>query len=98
MAGRASAGIAAGLRAVARAVLELVSPPRCAACGEPISSEPFCAVCAEAIEAVPPGCGRCGLPGPEDPCGACRSAPPAFDAVQAGGLFGGPLADAVHAL
>ncbi len=97
MAGRANAGIAAGLRAVARALLELVYPPRCAACGEPISSEPFCAVCAEAIEAVPPGCGRCGLPGPEDPCGACRTAPPAFDAVQAGGLFGGPLADAIHA-
>jgi ComF family protein len=88
---------AAALRGVARALLELVYPPRCAACGEAIAAEPFCAVCAEAIEPVPPGCRRCGLPGGEDPCGACRASPPAFDALQAGGLFGGPLADAIHA-
>ena len=47
---------------------------------------------------VPPGCRRCGRPGPDDPCGACLASPPAFDTVRAGGLFGGPLADAVHAL
>jgi ComF family protein len=55
-------------------------------------------VCAEAIERVPPGCARCGHPGAGALCGACGASPPAFDAVRAGGLFGGPLADAVHAL
>ncbi len=86
------------LRPVARALLELVYPPRCAACREPARVEPFCPICAEAIDPVPPGCVRCGAPGPDPLCGACLAAPPAFDAVLAGGLFGGPLADAVHAL
>jgi ComF family protein len=85
-------------RGVARALLDLVWPPRCAACGAGVAAEPFCALCAEALEPVPPGCGRCGQPGPDALCGACRAAPPAFDAVRAGGLFGGPLADAIHAL
>jgi ComF family protein len=86
------------LRATARALLELVYPPRCAACREPVRTEPFCPVCAGAVDPVPPGCARCGAPGPDPVCGACLAAPPAFDALQAGGLFGGPLADAIHAL
>jgi ComF family protein len=84
-------------RDLARALLEFVYPPRCAACGEPVRVEPFCPVCADAVDEVPPGCARCGQPGPDAICGACLAAPPAFDAVQAGGLFGGPLADAIHA-
>ena len=88
----------AALATVARAVLDLVYPPRCAACGDATAREPFCPTCAGAVDPVPPGCARCGLPGPDAVCGACLSAPPAFDAVLAGGLFGGPLADAVHRL
>jgi ComF family protein len=84
-------------RAAVGALLDLVYPPCCAACGEPARRSPFCDVCAGAVDPVPPGCGRCGQPGPDALCGACRAAPPAFDAVRAGGLFGGPLADAVHA-
>lgn len=82
-------------------LLDLLFPPRCPACGEPSrpgAAGPFCDVCHEALLPVPPGCRRCGRPGPDDPCGACLASPPAFDAVRAGGLFGGPLADAVHAL
>jgi ComF family protein len=85
------------LRALGSALLELVYPPRCAACGEDTRVEPFCPICAEALEPVPAGCRRCGLPGPADPCGACLASPPAFVSLAAGGLFGGPLADAVHA-
>jgi ComF family protein len=81
-----------------RAVLDLLYPLRCAACGEPAEDEPFCPVCADAVDAVPSGCARCGAPGPDSPCGACRASPPAFDAVRAGGLLGGPLADAIHAM
>ncbi len=83
------------------AVLDLLYPPRCAACGEGLRStaeEPFCPVCREAVDAVPPGCRRCGLPGPDALCGGCHADPPAFTSLAAGGLFGGPLADAVHAL
>jgi ComF family protein len=80
-----------------RALLELVYPPRCAACGEPVGEEPFCPICADALLPVPSGCACCGQPGPDLRCGACRSEPPPFEAVRAGGLFGGPLADAIHA-
>ncbi len=95
--GGALTAAAAALRGVAAALLQLVYPPRCAACGEGVAEEPFCAVCGEAVDPVPSGCARCGLPGPDPLCGACRADPPAFDAVRAGGLFGGPLADAIHA-
>jgi ComF family protein len=85
---------------VGGAFLDLLYPPRCAACGDPApgAGPPFCATCAEAIDPVPPGCRRCGLPGPDPVCGGCYAAPPAFAGVQAGGLYGGPLADAVQAL
>jgi ComF family protein len=85
-------------RAAVGALLDLVYPPRCAACGEPVQGGAFCGVCAGAVDPVPPGCARCGQPGPGALCGACQAAPPAFDAVRAGGLLGGPLADAIHAL
>jgi ComF family protein len=78
------------------ALLDLLYPPRCAACGEP--GEPFCAPCAEALLPADTGCPRCGRPGRAATCGPCTINPPAFEAIQAGGLFGGPLADAIHAL
>jgi ComF family protein len=90
--------IAQALLRAARALLELVYPPRCAACREPLREEPFCPLCADALLPVPAGCARCGQPGADDRCAACRAEPPAFEAVRAGGLFGGPLADAIHAL
>jgi ComF family protein len=90
----------AGASAFGTALLDLLYPPRCAACGEGIASSsegPFCAVCAEAVDPVPAGCRRCGLPGPDPVCGACLADPPSFSSCRAGGLFGGPLADAIHA-
>jgi ComF family protein len=83
------------------ALLDLVFPPRCAACGEPPrAGTPFCGVCAEAVDAVPDPCPRCGRPGAgrAAPCPACALAPPAFSGAGAAALFGGPVADAVHAL
>ena len=46
---------------------------------------------------MPPGCAACGQPGAGPRCPACRAEPPAFFGVAAGGLLGGPLADAIHA-
>lgn len=85
------------LRAATAALLDLVYPPRCGACREHAPAGLFCAVCAEAVEPVPPGCEGCGAPGTARRCGGCLVHPPAFDRVRAGGLFGGPLADAIHA-
>jgi ComF family protein len=92
-----AASAAAALRPLARSFAELIWPPRCAGCREPTAAEPFCPGCADALVDVPSGCARCGLPGPDPVCGACLASPPAFASVQAGGLFGGPLADAIHA-
>jgi ComF family protein len=59
------------------ALLDLLLPPRCPACGEePLAPSPFCAICDGAIEPFPDG----------------------PDGIRAGALFGGPIADAVHAL
>lgn len=67
----------ARLRALGGALLDLVFPPRCPACGEdPAPGTPFCPVCDGAV----------------DP------APDLGDGVHAGALFGGPIADAIHAL
>lgn len=67
----------APLAAFGAALLDLVLPPRCPACGEdPAPPSPFCATCDGAIEPAPEGPGR----------------------VRAGALFGGPIADAIHAL
>ncbi|GEJ59501.1 ComF family protein [Anaeromyxobacter diazotrophicus] len=97
----ASSGPCAFTSTFTSALLDLLYPPRCAACRELLASsadEPFCPTCRDAIDSVPPGCARCGLPGPHALCGACLAAPPAFASCRAGALFGGPLADAVHAL
>jgi len=85
------------LRATVDALLDLVYPPRCGACREPAPGGLFCPVCEDALEPVPPGCFGCGAPGTAARCGGCVLRPPAFDRVAAGGLFGGPLADAIHA-
>jgi ComF family protein len=85
------------LRAAASALLDLVYPPRCAGCREHAPDGLFCWVCAEAVDPVPPGCERCGAPGTARRCGGCLVHAPAFGRVQAGGLLGGPLADAIHA-
>jgi ComF family protein len=89
------------VRAFGHALLDLLYPPRCAACGEGLPSsaeEPFCTVCSGAVDPLPPGCARCGAPGPDLVCGACLAGPPAFATCRAGGLLGGPLSDAIHAL
>ncbi len=65
------------LASFGEALLDLLLPPRCPACGdEPLAPSPFCAICDGAVE-----------PAPEAP-----------DGIRAGALFGGPVADAVHAL
>jgi len=88
------------LTATGDSILDLLFPPSCAACREPLASSslgPFCPICADAVDPVGPACARCARPGPDPVCGACLAAPPAFDEVRARALFGGPLADAVHA-
>jgi ComF family protein len=79
------------------ALLDLLFPGRCAACG--ISSWPLCRGCAAAVPVItPPLCERCGRP-TEEPLPRCVDClPPAVDTARAAFLYEGPLAHTVRAL
>ena len=71
-------------------LLDLIFPPLCIACGEPLGAgRGFCAACWGGITFLDgPACACCGLPFAFDPgadtrCGACLSQPPAFDRARA---------------
>ena len=73
-----------------RAVLDLVLPPRCLACGELVEAQGrLCAACwSEIAFLYGRQCRACGVPLPdvsaEAPiCGRCQDEPPAFDRARA---------------
>ena len=72
------------------ALLDLLLPPRCLACGIEIGgTDGLCAPCWSELRLLaPPWCRCCGFPLPhafaESPlCGTCAVAPPAFDRARA---------------
>ena len=77
-------------RRLARALLDLVLPPRCIACGVEIA-EPhaLCGGCWPKLEFIAaPMCRRCGVPLPHDPgpeasCAPCLARPPRYDRARA---------------
>lgn len=77
------------LKRTARALLDLLLPPRCLACGEEVA-EPhaLCAPCWRKLTFLgEPCCACCGLPfdydlGSGALCGACTRAPPAYDRAR----------------
>lgn len=94
-------------------VADLVFPADCVGCGRPLSGEPrrgtLCTPCFAALPRLPrPACRRCaeplGLPAAGDDlagrgtlCLRCEGDPPRFGSLRSGGLFTGPLRDAIHA-
>lgn len=84
------------------ALLELLFPPVCAACGEVLhGGGPFCASCEVSVEPVrAPLCPTCGEPfggeGPSHPCAFCLRSPPPFEAARAPFLYGGAIRTAIH--
>ena len=73
-----------------RALLDLVLPPRCLACGATVDGAgTVCPPCWRRLTFItPPHCEQCGLPFsfPSDPgalCGACAGQPPAFRRARA---------------
>jgi predicted amidophosphoribosyltransferase len=81
--GRTDPGI---VRRVLGAALDVLLPPRCAACDEPVGAAgELCAACFGAMDfAVDPACRRCALPfasashgGADGACAVCRARPPA---------------------
>jgi ComF family protein len=87
MAGRAQ--IEAGLRRVPAAVLDLLLPPRCLACGTSVDGPGrLCPACWGGLTFLgEPACGRCGVPFAADRsapfCAACLRQPPHFDRARA---------------
>ena len=102
------------MREWAVAALDLVFPALCPVCATALGTgrrDPLCGACWNAVERVgPPVCDTCGLPfqvpdtargdaTPRAPrCGECAIAPPSFDWARAGGVYAGPLREAVQRL
>ncbi|WP_243442640.1 ComF family protein [Sandarakinorhabdus sp. AAP62] len=88
-----------------RAVIDVVLPPRCPACGEIVDGDDrFCAACFGQLQALgPPQCACCGIPLPHEgdiaaQCGACLGEPPPFQRARAPFTYGGPTRHLVLAL
>lgn len=84
------------------ALLDLLYPRECAACGAPIG-EPerlaFCAGCDGRLEWIPPpGCLRCGAAESRGACGECAGREFLFAGATALGKYEGRLRDFVLAL
>lgn len=80
-----SAPVKTAVADLVRALLELVLPGRCLACGEYLgtSSKPLCSACLPQAPWPPPACGRClGRQG--DPCALCRVSPPRVPLIRLG--------------
>ena len=79
------------------AALDLLFPPRCAACGR--GGALLCATCEGGlVPAVPPRCSRCWRPLAAGACRECQLAPPAFERLRAAYINQGPARELVHAL
>ncbi len=77
--------------------LDLLLPPRCAACGG--NGWPLCAVCTEQVGVItPPRCERCGRPW-EEPLTSCVDCPAMpVDVARAPFLYDGPVARAIRGM
>jgi ComF family protein len=79
-------------------LIDLVLPPRCAACAAP-AGWPMCPGCTAQVAVItPPWCERCGRP-TEERRGSCADCPPRpVDAVRAPFLYEGPIARAIKGM
>jgi ComF family protein len=86
------------LARLTQALLDVLFPPRCVACGE--QGAFLCPACVESMpRALPPRCPQCWQPEWRgETCGRCAQARPAFEGARTLYLFQGPVREAVHAL
>ncbi len=79
------------------AALDLIFPPRCAACGR--DGEFLCATCADELTpAAGRRCSRCWRPLTTNVCQPCAQSPPAFAGLRAAFVYQGPARELVRAL
>jgi ComF family protein len=89
--------VAPALSTAWRRGLDLLFPPRCAACRS--FGAFLCESCLAGMpRALPPRCPRCWMQGSGDVCGRCAAGPFAFEAARAPFVYGGAAREAVHAL
>jgi ComF family protein len=83
------------------AIVDLLLPPLCLHCGEPVpTARPgLCRWCRVTLRPLAPGCRRCSLPQPGSPdeCGRCRDWPAGLTAVAAV-RYAGAAESIAHAL
>lgn len=78
-----------GWRRMARSALDLILPPACLGCGEPVSDpQALCPACFGKTDFLgDPACVQCGHPfelaGSGDRCASCLASPPSFDHARA---------------
>ena len=84
------AGLQTGLRRAGRGMIDLLFPPLCVLCREPVGeADALCVSCWNELQFIDgPVCARCGLPfeidaGPGTVCGTCLADPPKFDVARA---------------
>ena len=79
------------------ALLDLLFPPRCAACGD--AGWPLCRGCTDRVGVISaPWCERCGRPW-EEAAPSCADCPPgSIGAARAPFLYDGPLARAIRGM
>lgn len=89
----------------ATALLDVLFPPACAACGELLpaagrasTSLELCAACEVTLTPIDRACRRCGLPGEAlvDSCPGCLADVPAFDGATSAYLYGEAIAKVLH--
>lgn len=89
------------------ALLGLLFPARCAACGLRCAGGPFCGGCLGTLEPVPgwrcPSCAECGAAQASparrgQPCARCVARPPPFTRIHVAFAHGGALARAIARL
>jgi ComF family protein len=83
-------GIQGSFARAGRGIVDLVFPPLCILCREPVADpDSLCPACWTELQFIDgPVCARCGLPfeidaGPGTVCGACIANPPDFDMARA---------------
>jgi len=75
--------------AAAKSVLDLLFPPLCLGCRQPVADSGFCGDCWSKLTFLDgPACACCGIPFPvalegENLCAACLAKPPSFDRARA---------------
>jgi predicted amidophosphoribosyltransferase len=85
------------LRKLTNAALDLLFPPKCAACGR--EGAYLCDTCEPTLTRLErPYCDLCAAPASAGICSWCKAAPPAYNGIRAPYLHKGTMRDMIQNL